>query len=255
MKKKTREQAVRTVTGKREKGRRRNRFPFFLTGILVLTLFSCGLASYPVLYDPIQGQSTTPVFINNPDNTFNSDFLILGYDIVYRIYDNTTVSGVPDSTIESDASQDLTGTAISAIINNDWPHMTPYRRLNDVSGTPGTSTVPLYKITETTPAAAFSIHLTIMTTDDGTDGSVSYLEDDNGNKISFNRFLGTDATEKTKNFSLSDFESTDIDVPDTYDNSDTDGVTVAFFAFTYGLTKDPLSLHGNMVYIGSVIIQ
>ncbi len=216
---------------------------------LITLASSCGLASYPVVYDPYTISSPTEIgFMHNNSNTVNPDFIILGYDIVYRIYDNNTTEGVSDSVIEKDASSYFSASSsFNAIITNTWDAMTPYRRLNiSASGIyAGTATVPIYKIDDSEQLSSISINII-------TDGGVSFLEDDTGRTIYFNRFLGNDTT---KNFNSSDFDSSDIDVPATYNSSDGFGVTVAFFCFTYGFTKDLLSLHGNMVYIGSDVIN
>ncbi len=198
---------------------------------------SCGLPSYPVVYPPTT--TTDLVFYHNANNTVSPNFIILGYDIVYRIYDGT----VSDSTIENDASAYISPSVFSSIISNNWDTMTVYRRLNPDNGSvPGLSTTPLYTINDAFSSSTYSISININTSGE------SSLQDDLGNTIPFNRFLGKDIP--TENFTLSDFNAGDIDVPDTYTSSG-NGVTVAFFCYTYGFSKDLLSLHSNMVYIGS----
>ena len=227
----------RKINSRKRGGRGFLLIPLFF---LVLGLLSsCGLASYPVVYPPIPSATATELsFQHNTNNTVSPNFIVLGYDIVYRIYDGTTVS---DSTIENDASQYISPSVFSSIISNNWNTMTVYRRLNADNGTgPGLSTVPIYPINDGV-SSSYSISININTSGE------SYLQDDLGKTLYFNRFLGTSIP--TKNFTLSDFNAVDIDVPDTYTSGD--GITVAFFCFTYGFSKDLLSLHSNMVYIGS----
>ena len=201
---------------------------------VVLGLFSsCGLASYPVVYPPTT--TTDLIFYHNTNNTVSPNFIVLGYDIVYRIYDGT----VSDSAIENDASTYISSSVFSSIISNNWDTMTLYRRLNADNGTdPGLSTAPLYTINDAFSSNSYSISININTTGE------SYLQDDLGTKIYFNRYLGNNVT---KNFTPGDFDASDVDVPGNLGNS----VTISFFCFTYGFSKDLLSLHSNMVYIGA----
>ncbi len=217
---------------------------FLLLGLLS----SCGLASYPVVYPPTT--TTDLIFYHNTNNTVSPNFIVLGYDIVYRIYIFKKSTGIPpdETTIENDASQYISSSVFSSIISNNWDTMTVYRRLNADNGNgPGLSTPPIYPINDEV-STSYSISINIDTTGE----PESYLQDDLGTTLYFNRYMGKDVP--PKNFTLSDFSAGDIDVPDdgstTYDPA-VYGITVAFFCYTYGLSKDLLSLHSNMVYIGS----
>ncbi len=219
-------------------------FFFFIFIFLSIIFFSaCGLESYPVLYDPIQ-ISTTDInplsFKHDTRNNVNPNFITLGYDVIYRIYDDDNLPSDPDPTIIADASTDFTESLISKIISNDWSGMYPYRRLNLVNDDPpGTSTLPIYKLSDPLSESSFNIMIDLTISD-----SSLYNENIPGTKIYFNRYLGDNVT---KDFS--EVLASDSDVPLSTDPSN---VRVAFFVFTFGLTKEGYSLHGNVIYIGSL---
>ena len=235
MKKNSRNQKINSI---KRGGRRFVSVPLFL--FIIVFFSSCGLASFPVVYPPLNSSTTTELsFQHNTNNTVSPNFIVLGYDIVYRIYDGT----VSDTKIEDDASQYISSSVFSSIISNNWNTMTVYRRVNADNGItgPGLSTAPLYSIDDAFSSTSYSITIYVIPSKE------SYLQDDMGKTLYFNRFLGVGIP--TENFTLSDFNAGDVDVPDTYTSGD--GITVAFFCFTYGLSKDLLSLHSNMVYIGA----
>ncbi len=212
--------------------------------------FSCGIASYPVLYDPLYYQSDL-TFWQNPDNKVNPDFISLGYDIIYRIYDNNDyIQGtISDTIIQNEAENILTSSILSTIISKNsysgavgTENSYSYNRLRYEDKSP----IPIYKIVDSIPLDTYPINLFLNSS------GTSYIQDNYGNKVNFIRNLGTDTS--TKYFTISDFSINDSDVPGNYDNNDGDGVRIAFFAFTYGLTVDLLSLSGKIVYIGSIVI-
>lgn len=225
----------------------------FVILFLPLLFFSCGLASYPVLYDPLYQTKLT--FQQNPDNKVNPDFISLGYDIIYRIYDNTDFKNdtivQSDNIIQDEAANIVTSSILHTIIsNNSYSGGTTgntysYNRLRYGDKSP----IPIYKIDDSIPLDTYPIYLSL-----GSSEETSCIQDYYGNKINFTRNLGAETSIK-KYFTISDFSTGDSDVPDNYDNADNDGVRIAFFAFTYGLTYDLLSLSGNIVYIGSQVIQ
>lgn len=214
---------------------------------LPLLFFSCGLASYPVLYDPLYYQSDL-TFWQNPGNKVTPDFISLGYDIIYRIYDNT--DSISDEIIQNEAENILTSSILATIISNnsysgtDTTGNYSYNRLRYGDKSP----IPIYKIVDSISPDTYPITLSL-----GSSSETSYIQDgyEYGNKINFSRNLGTDPA--SKYFTITDFSSEDSDVPGDYVNNDE--VRIAFFAFTYGLTYDLLSLSGNIVYIGSIVIN
>jgi len=225
-----------------------------------LLFFSCGIASYPVLHDPlplydqtVYGQ-TPLTFWQNPDNKVNPDFITLGYDIVYRIYDNTDFINdtniQSDTIIQNEAANILTSSTLAIIISQnsytgtDTTGNYSYNRLRYADKSP----IPIYKIVDSIPLDTYPITLVL-----GSSSETSYIQDgyEYGNKINFSRNLGTDPA--FKYFTISYFSKDDSDVPGNYVNNDE--VRIAFFAFTYGLTNDLLSLYGNIIYIDSIVIS
>ena len=220
--------------------------PVFL---FIFLFFSCGIDTYPVLYDPIVSSlsSTSPIYFYHDARNDPDAFLSLGYDIYYRIYDNNNLDPVTFNTdIKNDASSQLSESVISSLIIRNWDQMGNYRRIYLTNSVLESSSPPVFKLS--TPVSSnYSISLNFnSTTPFG-----SYISnDDNTDLIDFKRYLGNDTSDNPviESFSLSDFSDDDIDVP-----PGASSYRVAFFALTYGFTTDLRTLHSNVVYIGSVL--
>ncbi len=232
-----------------EASSKNNRYSYVSVVLLLLLLSSCGLAAYPVLYEPSQWDSAgTPAFTHNINNNVNPNFITLGYDIVYRVYDDTQFAS--ESEAESKIIDDMNSslTDFSNIISNSWSSMGYYRRLNLTTGDPdpGSSTIPIYELSDPKSEQYFHIFLEFPAA-----SSDSYITDDTDTPLVlyFNRYMGDN---DTKNFTYDDFDVVDIDTPFT--DSKPDSIRIAFFAFTFGLSVDYLSLHSDPVYIGSLVL-
>ncbi len=228
---------------------------YFVISAFLLLLSSCGLATYPVLYEPSQWDSAgTPAFTHNINNTVNPNFITLGYDIVYRVYDDTQFAS--ESEAESKIIDDMNSslTNFSNIISNSWSSMGAYRRLNltalDTAEAPipGSSTIPIYELSDPKSEKYFHIFLEFPAT-----SSDSYITDDTDTPLTlyFNRYVDQD-DDVTKDFTYDDFDVGDVDTPFYYTKPDR--IRIAFFAFTFGLSIDYLSLHSEPIYIGSLVL-
>lgn len=219
--------------------------------LYLLSTTSCGITTYPVLYKPIASNfSSNPVtfqhdYRNNPDA-----FLTLGYDIYYRIYDDDALGTSYDSTIQSDASSELTQNVVGALINKTWDlnQIGNYRRIYLDDSSLESLSPPNYRLSIST-SSNFYIYITINSAENNN----SYITNSNdSNKIYFKRLTFDSTGNPVKeDFTINDFTEDDEDIP----SAGISNFRIAFFAITYGLSTDYLSLHSDVVYIGSVVVQ
>ncbi|RKX87836.1 MAG: hypothetical protein DRP59_12740 [Spirochaetes bacterium] len=212
--------------------------------LLLWTFSSCGIDSYPVLYEPVVTSisSTSPITFSHDSRNDPDSFLVLGYDIYYRIYNDDNLDPFSyDDQIKNDAALELTETVIGNLLNRNWNQMKHYRRIYLSDAELERDTPPSFPLSAATTQNFFiSLYL---------DGTNSYIKNDfdTSQTLYFSRYLGNDAAgvPVTENFSLLDFSTDDPDIFEPASH-----YRVAFFALTYGLTTDT-ALHSSVLYIGS----
>lgn len=224
--------------------------------IIVLILTACGISTYIYIYPPIYNGITLS-FSHNANNNKEPNFLNLGYDIYYRIYDNSSVSqfnGLSDlekvNILKADAdiffSSGNTNKLITRNFSSDFLYKPIKHYSNDKDGLiPSYSAPPILPIDNSESVdQAFSVYIRLAQTDI----SLPYLETTAPYSsttlpeiIEFRRYL-TD----NKDFSNYVYTDDDINFP-VIENK----VLVTFFVISYGFSVDYYTLTSDKpIYIG-----
>ncbi len=230
---------------------RRGRLLFLL--LLVFLYTSCGLSTYIYIYPPITGTGLS--FTHDSRNNRDPNFLVLGYDIYYRIYPVSDFISTIDSDVRSkminDGNNYFTSVNINNLISRTYdPTTTLYRPVyyySDVKGTgySSNSSPPVLPIDNSQVSDSqftVSINLNNGIADNPYIETVApYGSDTLPEKIFFRRFI-------TDNKDFSTFNISDSDIPDTLTDSN---IYVAFFVISYGFTVDLYSLTSDKpLFIG-----
>ena len=210
--------------------------------LLLWTFSSCGIDSYPVLYEPIPNYYSTSIgFLHNHNNDPTS-FLTLGYDIYYRIYNNEN-DDITDDIIIQDAQQHLTP-IIDKLLNRIWTKDDLYWRIYLTNPKLEEKSPPVFKIANVS-SLEYQINI-VLNENNGSDNYIFNTYD--SSKLYFSRYTGTNS--EPKGYSKNDFSVDDFDVKESSTK-----YKIAFFALTYGLsTSYHQALHTNALYIGSIDI-
>ena len=224
---------------------------------LILLFSSCGISSYIYIYPPIAGSNLS--FSHDYRNNKDPNYITLGYDIYYRIYDNSdtdnskfynkTGSEVTNILVK-DGNDFFTSGNINKLISRNFNDDSLYRPIkhfsNDKEAT--YSPPPILPVDNSVISnKTFLVNILL----DNTRLKEPYLETvapyDSKTLpeiIYFQRYLSN-----TENKTFTSFSVTDSDVPETLTDYN---ILVAFFVISYGLTVDQYSLTSDKpLFIGS----
>ena len=228
--------------------------------LLILLLSSCGLNTYIYIYPPIASGGNLS-FSHDSRNNKDPNFITLGYDIYYRIYDNSSTSdfsGKTDSEITSiiqtHANDFFTSVNLNNLLFRNFPDNNLYRPIvperNDKSST--YNLPPILPIDNSVISnTSFYVNMYLNNTtvaDPYIETEAPYGSTTLPETIWFRRYL--DAT-TYKDFSSFLSEDNDISFNITENN-----FLVAFFVLSYGFTVDFYTITSDKpLFIGTAHIN
>ena len=222
---------------------------------LILLFSSCGISSYIYIYPPIAGSNLS--FSHDYRNNKDPNYITLGYDIYYRIYDNSDSSqfyNKPDSEVTdilvSDGNKFFTSSNINKLISRNFDNDTLYRPIkhfsNDKEAT--YSPPPILPI-DNSESSNESFFVNILLNDNIKEKPYLHTEAPYSSStlpetIYFQRYLSS-----TESKTFTSFAVSDSDVHETLSGNE---VLVAFFVISYGFSVDLYSLTSDKaLFIGS----
>ncbi len=222
---------------------------------MVILLCSCGLYSYPFIYEPSLSGGTAGTghdYVNIIHNGDNDPNVFRGYELYYKFYNSTTA--------ETDHSRD--DKSIFSVSNPDYTALVAagYKRCRTVKLTNKDTTYPMFRVPADERDNDFTLHLgfeTITTSDNKFEMSLDYL----GDAVPFYRSIqdnnpDTDEVRQAggsegRDHIYLDFNSDDINTGDSDLNGNSTPVALSFYIIGYG-THENHNLYSKPVWLGVV---
>lgn len=225
--------------------------------LIIFLLSTCGISTFIYIYPP-NPNGTNLSFSHDSRNNKDPDFLTLGYDIYYRIYDNSSTSKFYNKTaievenlLIADGNTYFSSDNVNKLIFRTFADDSAYKPIKHFANDKSLiySAPPILPI-DNSESSDESFSVNIIFSQGNRDNpylvtELPYSSSTLPENIEFRRYLPDD-----NDFTV--FENSDDDI--TFSIID-NNFLVAFFVISYGFTVDFYSLTSEKpIFIGSATI-